>query len=66
MSAPLRGIVAYPITPFTEAGRVYERLLAKLVDDMLAAGVHALAPLGSTGVLRTCRTTSARPSPRPW
>ncbi|MDC0668280.1 dihydrodipicolinate synthase family protein [Nannocystis radixulma] len=51
MSAPLRGIVAYPITPFTEAGRVDERLLAKLVDDMLAAGVHALAPLGSTGVL---------------
>ncbi|MBZ5708703.1 dihydrodipicolinate synthase family protein [Nannocystis pusilla] len=51
MSAPLRGIVAYPITPFTAAGRVDERLLAKLVDDMLAAGVHALAPLGSTGVL---------------
>ncbi|PCC69203.1 4-hydroxy-tetrahydrodipicolinate synthase [Nannocystis exedens] len=51
MNASLRGIVAYPITPFTDAGRVDERLLARIVDDMLAAGVHALAPLGSTGVL---------------
>ncbi|MDC0718342.1 dihydrodipicolinate synthase family protein [Nannocystis bainbridge] len=51
MSAPLRGIVAYPITPFTDSGRVDERLLTRIVDDMLAAGVHALAPLGSTGVL---------------
>ncbi|MFZ6184247.1 dihydrodipicolinate synthase family protein [Nannocystis pusilla] len=51
MNAPLRGIIAYPITPFTEGGRVDEPLLARIVDDMLAAGVHALAPLGSTGVL---------------
>ncbi|WP_437725308.1 dihydrodipicolinate synthase family protein [Sorangium sp. So ce861] len=51
MTSPLRGIVAYPITPFTEAGRVDERLLGRIVDDMLAAGVHAIAPLGSTGVL---------------
>lgn len=51
MNAPLRGVIAYPITPFTEAGRIDERLLARIVDDMLAAGVHALAPLGSTGVL---------------
>ncbi|WP_437335832.1 dihydrodipicolinate synthase family protein [Sorangium sp. So ce394] len=51
MTSPLRGIVAYPITPFTEAGRVDEQLLGRIVDDMLAAGVHAIAPLGSTGVL---------------
>ncbi|WP_437486297.1 dihydrodipicolinate synthase family protein [Sorangium sp. So ce1014] len=51
MTSSLRGIVAYPITPFTEAGRVDERLLGRIVDDMLAAGVHAIAPLGSTGVL---------------
>ncbi|WP_438028551.1 dihydrodipicolinate synthase family protein [Sorangium sp. So ce233] len=51
MTASLRGIVAYPITPFTEAGRVDEQLLGRIVDDMLAAGVHAIAPLGSTGVL---------------
>ncbi|WP_437553110.1 dihydrodipicolinate synthase family protein [Sorangium sp. So ce367] len=51
MTSPLRGIIAYPITPFTEAGRVDEQLLGRIVDDMLAAGVHAIAPLGSTGVL---------------
>ncbi|RYZ11089.1 MAG: dihydrodipicolinate synthase family protein, partial [Myxococcaceae bacterium] len=46
----LRGIVSYPITPFTE-GRVDEVLLGRLVEDMVGAGVHAIAPLGSTGVL---------------
>ncbi|WP_437872540.1 dihydrodipicolinate synthase family protein [Sorangium sp. So ce363] len=51
MTSSLRGIIAYPITPFTEAGRVDEQLLGRIVDDMLAAGVHAIAPLGSTGVL---------------
>ncbi|WP_437931144.1 dihydrodipicolinate synthase family protein [Sorangium sp. So ce291] len=51
MTSSLRGIVAYPITPFTEAGRVDEQLLGRIVDGMLAAGVHAIAPLGSTGVL---------------
>jgi 4-hydroxy-tetrahydrodipicolinate synthase len=46
-----RGIIAYPITPFTPAGVVdlgrYKTLLERLLD----AGVHAVAPLGSTGVL---------------
>ncbi|WP_437593461.1 dihydrodipicolinate synthase family protein [Sorangium sp. So ce1000] len=51
MTSSLHGIIAYPITPFTEAGRVEEQLLGRIVDDMLAAGVHAIAPLGSTGVL---------------
>lgn len=51
MTAPLHGIVAYPITPFTTSGAVDERLLSKIVRDMLDAGVHAIAPLGSTGVL---------------
>jgi 4-hydroxy-tetrahydrodipicolinate synthase len=47
----LHGIVAYPITPFTAEGRVDEPLLRTLVERMIAAGVHAVAPLGSTGVL---------------
>lgn len=51
MTSPLRGIIAYPITPFTASGRVDDELLGRIVDDMLAAGVHAIAPLGSTGVL---------------
>ncbi len=51
MNAQLHGIVAYPITPFNTNGRVDEVLLSRIVDDMLNAGVHAIAPLGSTGVL---------------
>src|SRR5690606_38317775 len=51
VSPVFRGIVAYPITPFTSHQRVDERLLSKLVTDMVEAGVHAVAPLGSTGVL---------------
>jgi len=46
-----RGIIGYPITPFTPGGAVdlgkYKTLLKRLVE----AGVHAVAPLGSTGVL---------------
>jgi len=44
----IHGIIAYPITPFGEAGVDVDRL-AGLVDTMVAAGVHAIAPLGSTG-----------------
>ena len=47
--APLiHGIIAYPITPFGEAGIDTDRL-AGLVDTMVNAGVHGIAPLGSTG-----------------
>jgi 4-hydroxy-tetrahydrodipicolinate synthase len=44
----IHGIIAYPITPFAEAGIDVDRL-AGLVDTMVDAGVHAIAPLGSTG-----------------
>src|SRR5271170_5836608 len=47
--APLiHGIIAYPITPFGQTGIDVDRL-AGLVDTMVDAGVHAIAPLGSTG-----------------
>jgi 4-hydroxy-tetrahydrodipicolinate synthase len=44
----IHGIIAYPITPFDEAGIDVARLTG-LVDTMVNAGVHAIAPLGSTG-----------------
>jgi 4-hydroxy-tetrahydrodipicolinate synthase len=44
----IQGIIAYPITPFSEAGIDTDRL-AGLVDTMVNAGVHGIAPLGSTG-----------------
>jgi 4-hydroxy-tetrahydrodipicolinate synthase len=44
----IHGIIAYPITPFSDTGIDTERLTG-LVDTMVNAGVHAIAPLGSTG-----------------
>jgi 4-hydroxy-tetrahydrodipicolinate synthase len=49
-SAPdIHGIIAYPITPFGADGGVDTATLTALVEKLLAAGVHAIAPLGSTG-----------------
>ncbi|MFF2659885.1 dihydrodipicolinate synthase family protein [Kitasatospora sp. NPDC058032] len=47
----LEGIIAYPVTPFTpgEAGGVDTAALTALVDRLIDAGCHAVAPLGSTG-----------------
>ncbi|UXY16012.1 dihydrodipicolinate synthase family protein [Chitiniphilus purpureus] len=51
MSHPsIHGIVAYPVTPFhPEHGGVDLAALAQLIDRLITAGVHAIAPLGSTG-----------------
>jgi 4-hydroxy-tetrahydrodipicolinate synthase len=49
----IQGIIAYPVTPFTSdsAAGIDSARLAALVDRLVAAGVHAIAPLGSTGEL---------------
>lgn len=51
MSSPLfKGIIAYPITPFNSTdGGVDVRTLARSIDKLIDDGVHAIAPLGSTG-----------------
>ncbi|MFD7462029.1 MULTISPECIES: dihydrodipicolinate synthase family protein [unclassified Streptomyces] len=47
---PLKGIISYPITPFdTATGEVDLAALGRLTEDLVAAGSHAVAPLGSTG-----------------
>ncbi|WP_072815382.1 dihydrodipicolinate synthase family protein [Rhodococcus zopfii] len=45
------GIIAYPITPFTSRDNesIDTVALAALVDRLITDGVHAIAPLGSTG-----------------
>lgn len=49
-SAPkIHGIIAYPVTPFNDS--IDTTRLAALVDRLVASGVHAIAPLGSTGEL---------------
>jgi len=50
-SVPLKGIVAYPITPFDSNGQVDLAVYRKLLDRLIERGVHAIAPLGSAGVL---------------
>lgn len=47
----LRGIIAYPITPFDAEEKVDIHLFKKLTDRLVTSGSHAVAPLGSTGVL---------------
>ncbi len=50
-SKTLKGIIAYPITPFDEDEKVDISLFKKLTDRLVTSGSHAVAPLGSTGVL---------------
>lgn len=50
MSEPkIHGIIAYPVTPFGDG--IDTARLAALVERLVSAGVHAIAPLGSTGEL---------------
>jgi len=44
-----RGVFPYLVSPIDGAGKVKDGVLARLVDDLVAAGVHGLTPLGSTG-----------------
>lgn len=46
-----KGIIAYPITPFDDQERVDIALFKKLTQRLVQSGSHAIAPLGSTGVL---------------
>ncbi|WP_222538369.1 dihydrodipicolinate synthase family protein [Pedobacter polysacchareus] len=46
-----KGIIAYPITPFNQQKQIDVPLFKRLTERMILAGVHAIAPLGSTGVM---------------
>src|SRR5262249_18409321 len=43
------GVFPYLVSPIDSAGQIRTNVLAKLCDDLIAAGVHGLTPLGSTG-----------------
>ena len=52
MTAPkIHGIIAYPVTPFAGDDTIDTKRLAALVEKLVDSGVHAIAPLGSTGEL---------------
>jgi len=43
------GVIPYLVSPIDSAGRVRGDVLGRLVSDLIAAGVHGMTPLGSTG-----------------
>ncbi|MDT3678268.1 MAG: dihydrodipicolinate synthase family protein [Burkholderiaceae bacterium] len=43
------GVFPYLVSPIDAGGRVRTEVLARLCDDLIGAGVHGLAALGSTG-----------------
>lgn len=47
--AVFAGVFPYLVSPVDPSGRVLTDVLATLCDDLIAAGVHGLTPLGSTG-----------------
>lgn len=50
MAAQLYGVIGYPVTPLNDGG-IDTAVLTTVIDRLVAAGVHAVAPLGSTGEL---------------
>jgi 4-hydroxy-tetrahydrodipicolinate synthase len=49
VKADFRGVFPYLISPVRPNGEVDCDVLGRLCDDLIAAGVHGLTPLGSTG-----------------
>ena len=49
MAAGFHGVFPYVVSPVLASGEVDATVLARLCDDLIAAGVHGLTPLGSTG-----------------
>jgi 4-hydroxy-tetrahydrodipicolinate synthase len=47
--AEFHGVFPYLVSPVDSSGRVMTDVLGRLIDDLIAAGVHGLTPLGSTG-----------------
>src|SRR3546814_14249774 len=43
------GVFPYLVSPINHQGLVKQAVLTRLCHDLIAAGVHGLAPLGSTG-----------------
>ncbi|MDH4174214.1 MAG: dihydrodipicolinate synthase family protein [Betaproteobacteria bacterium] len=49
MPAGFHGVFPYVVSPVLASGDVDANVLGRLCDDLVAAGVHGLTPLGSTG-----------------
>jgi dihydrodipicolinate synthase/N-acetylneuraminate lyase len=49
VDSAFRGVFPYLVSPVTPSGEVMSEVLDRLCQDLIAAGVHGLTPLGSTG-----------------
>jgi 4-hydroxy-tetrahydrodipicolinate synthase len=49
MSTEFHGVFPYLVSPVDATGRVKHEVLGQLCEHLIAAGVHGLTPLGSTG-----------------
>lgn len=49
MSVAFHGVFPYLVSPADADGKIRTEVLGRLCDDLIAAGVHGLTPLGSTG-----------------
>ena len=49
MATDFYGVFPYLVSPIDAHGRIRTDVLAQLCEDLIAAGVHGLTPLGSTG-----------------
>jgi 4-hydroxy-tetrahydrodipicolinate synthase len=58
--AAFRGVFPYLVSPIRDSGEVDAPVLARLCDDLIAAGVHGLTPLGSTGEFAYLDATQRR------
>jgi len=47
--AHFHGVFPYLVSPIHDNGEVNAKVLVRLCDDLIEAGVHGLTPLGSTG-----------------
>jgi 4-hydroxy-tetrahydrodipicolinate synthase len=43
------GVFPYLVSPVHAGGKIRDRVLGRLCDDLIKSGVHGLTPLGSTG-----------------
>lgn len=60
MAAGFHGVFPYVVSPVLASGEVDATVLARLCDDLIAAGVHGLTPLGSTGEFAYLNWTQRR------
>ena len=49
VDAAFHGVFRYLVSPVSPSGEVMSEVLDRLCRDLIAAGVHGLTPLGSTG-----------------